>query len=142
MFPPAFPNVTAASLVPSLDEVMAFHSFVLPGEAVFSVHVAPESVEVQMFPPSTTAASLVPSRERALGSTTTKLFGNDDFQHYDYIRTRFAIVESSAIVQRDLLRRRYRTGTRTNGLIFCCAQSYLRLCINSTKHVHKNEGIA
>ena len=66
MFPPEFPNVTAASLVPSLDEVMSFHSFVLPGEAVFSVQVAPESVEVQMFPPSTTAASLVPSLDEVM----------------------------------------------------------------------------
>ena len=67
IFPPAFVTcVTAASLVPSLDEVMDAHSFVLPGEAVFSVHVAPESVEVQMFPLSTMAASLVPSLDEAM----------------------------------------------------------------------------
>jgi hypothetical protein len=40
---------TAASLAPSLDEVMETQPLVLPTE-VFSVHVAPESVEVQMFP--------------------------------------------------------------------------------------------
>ena len=33
---------------------------------VFSVHVAPESVEVQMFPWKTTAASLVPSLDEAM----------------------------------------------------------------------------
>ena len=40
---------TAASLVPSLDEVMPNQVFVLPTE-VSSVHVAPESAEIQMFP--------------------------------------------------------------------------------------------
>ena len=50
MFPPELSNVTAASFEPSLDEVMEYQDFVLPGEAVFSVHVAPESVEVQMLP--------------------------------------------------------------------------------------------
>ena len=39
----------AASLVPSLEDVMPYHLFVLPMD-VTSVHVAPESVEVQMFP--------------------------------------------------------------------------------------------
>jgi hypothetical protein len=53
-------------LVPSLDEVMALHFFVPPGEEVFSVHVAPESAEVQMFPFSTTAASLVPSLDEVM----------------------------------------------------------------------------
>ena len=57
MFPP---STQAASLVPSLDDVMENHFFVLPTE-VSSFHVAPESVEVQMFPEATTAASLVPS---------------------------------------------------------------------------------
>jgi|TARA_B110000008_G_scaffold72790_1_gene73948 hypothetical protein len=54
-------------LVPTLDEVMELQCFPLPVE-VFSVHVAPEFVEVQIFPfpvpdvPSeATAASLVPS---------------------------------------------------------------------------------
>ena len=47
MFPelPAYSN--AASLVPSLEDVMSVHHFVLPTE----VQVPPESVEVQMFPP-------------------------------------------------------------------------------------------
>jgi hypothetical protein len=55
----------AASLVPSLDEVMECQSLPLPVE-VFSVHVAPESVEVQMFPLETTAASLVPSLDEVM----------------------------------------------------------------------------
>jgi hypothetical protein len=37
-------------LVPSLDEAMEYQFFALPGEAVFSVHVPPEFVEVQMLP--------------------------------------------------------------------------------------------
>ena len=40
---------TAASLVPSLDEVMEVHHFPGPVKTC-SVHVAPESVEVQMCP--------------------------------------------------------------------------------------------
>jgi len=47
-------------LVPSLEDVMPYQLFVPPKE-VFSVQVAPELVEVQMFPPQTVAASLVPS---------------------------------------------------------------------------------
>ena len=50
VFPPELSNVTAASFVPSLDEVMEFQAFVLPGEAVFSVHVAPSLWRSQMFP--------------------------------------------------------------------------------------------
>ena len=46
MFP--FPRITAASLVPSLEEVMLYHCFVAPTD-VSSVHVAPESVEAQML---------------------------------------------------------------------------------------------
>ena len=49
-------------MVPSLEEVIPFQDFVLPTE-VSSVQVAPESVEVQMFPGETAAASLVPSLE-------------------------------------------------------------------------------
>jgi hypothetical protein len=52
----------AASLVPSLEDVMANHFFMIPVE-VTSVQFAPESVDVQMFPSQTTAASLVPSLE-------------------------------------------------------------------------------
>ena len=52
-------------MVPSLDEVMEYQLFGLPVE-VFSVHVAPESVEVQMFPPLTTVASLVPSLDEVI----------------------------------------------------------------------------
>ena len=64
MFPP---STTAASLVPSLEEVMSYQLFVAPAD-VSSVQVAPESVEVHMFPPSTTAASLVPSLEEVMPS--------------------------------------------------------------------------
>ena len=51
-------------MVPSLDEVIECQLLPLPVE-VFSVHVAPESVEVQMFPTST-AASLVPSLDEVM----------------------------------------------------------------------------
>jgi len=56
---------TAASLVPSLDEVMEYHFLMLPTE-VSSVHVPPEFVEVQMLPFQTTAASLVPSLDEVM----------------------------------------------------------------------------
>ena len=53
---------TAASLVPSLEEVMPRQLCVDARE----VQVAPESVEVQMFPFQTVAASLVPSLEEVM----------------------------------------------------------------------------
>ena len=70
MFPPDPqlpypPSSTAASLVPSLEDVMPLQAIVLP-TYVPSVQVAPESVEVQMFPLLTVAASLVPSLEDAM----------------------------------------------------------------------------
>ena len=40
---------TAASIVPSLEEVILHHFFVVPTD-VSSVQVAPESLEVQIFP--------------------------------------------------------------------------------------------
>jgi hypothetical protein len=46
--------------VPSALEVIASHFFVEPMD-VISVHVAPESVDVQMLPLYSTAASFVPS---------------------------------------------------------------------------------
>ena len=50
----------AASLMPSDDEVMEFQLRPLAEVPVVSlVHVAPLSVEVQMSPPYTTAASLM-----------------------------------------------------------------------------------
>ena len=52
-------------MVPSLDEVIERQYLPLPVE-VSSVHVAPESVEVQMFPTSTVAASLVPSLDEVM----------------------------------------------------------------------------
>ena len=57
---------------PSLDDVKAHQFCMFPGT---SVHVAPESVDVQMFPTLAVAASLVPSLDdvmkcqpRTLGS--------------------------------------------------------------------------
>ena len=44
---------------------MEYQDFPLPVE-VFSLHVAPESVEVQMLPFRTTAASLVPSLDEVM----------------------------------------------------------------------------
>ena len=58
-------STTAASFVPSLEEVMPNQDFVLPTD-VSSVQVAPESADVQMFPPLTTAASFVPSLEEVM----------------------------------------------------------------------------
>ena len=52
-------------MVNSLDDVMERQPFVLPTE-VSSVHVAPESVEVQMFPIQILAASLVPSLDEVM----------------------------------------------------------------------------
>ena len=66
IFPPL---ATAASLVPSLDEVMLYQSCVLPTD-VSLVQVAPESVEVQLcpsvFPPPSAAASFVPSLDEVM----------------------------------------------------------------------------
>ena len=59
MFPPLTP---AASLMPSLEEVMPRQFCEVARETQF----APESVEVQMFPFQTTAASLVPSLEEVM----------------------------------------------------------------------------
>ena len=56
------PSSVAASLDPSLEDVMLTQLFVLPTD-VSSVQVAPELAEVQIFPRLTTAASLVPSLE-------------------------------------------------------------------------------
>ena len=43
-------STVAARLVPSADMAIPCHFFVEPGLAVFSVHVAPLSVEAQMLP--------------------------------------------------------------------------------------------
>ena len=56
---------TAASFVPSSDEVMECQSCVGPTE-VSSIQVAPESDESQMLPPFTTAASFVPSSDEVM----------------------------------------------------------------------------
>ena len=48
--------------MPSLEEVMEDQT----REDAREVHVAPESVEVQMFPPRIVAASLVPSLEEVM----------------------------------------------------------------------------
>merc|ERR1719321_1339594 len=54
------PYITAESFVSSLLEAIAVQSLP-PSITVLSVHMPPESVDVQMFPPLTTAASFVPS---------------------------------------------------------------------------------
>ena len=54
---------TAASFVPSLEEVIAFQKR-LP--LACAVHVIPELVEVYICPPDTAAASFVPSAEEAM----------------------------------------------------------------------------
>ena len=59
MFPPL---TVAASLVPSLEEVMKYQSCEVARDTQF----APESAEVQMFPLMTTAASLLPSLEEVM----------------------------------------------------------------------------
>ena len=58
-------RTTAASLVPSLEEVIETQDCVALAQ-VFSVQVSPESTDLQMFPPPTTAASLVPSLEEVI----------------------------------------------------------------------------
>ena len=52
-------------MLPSLDEVIVYHAFVAPVD-VTSLQVTPASDDVQMFPDSATAASLVPSLELAM----------------------------------------------------------------------------
>ena len=53
--------------MPLLDEVMLLHRFVLP-PTMCSIQLRPESSDVQMFSPYTTAASLVPSLEEVMCS--------------------------------------------------------------------------
>jgi hypothetical protein len=59
----------AASLVPSADEVIPYQTFIEDIDvSVTSVQVVPESLEIQMLPPTvalydSTAASLVPSAD-------------------------------------------------------------------------------
>ena len=60
------PLLTAASFVPSLEEVMLCQISSMPSTEVSSVQSVPEFVEVQIFPPQTTAASLVPSLEEVM----------------------------------------------------------------------------
>ena len=73
-----FPCVTAAaSLVPSLDDVMPNHRCVLAVHScVVGVHVSPESVDVQMWPLLTVAASLVPSLDDVI-SLQSRVVGAD-----------------------------------------------------------------
>ena len=56
---------TAASFVPSSDEVMDCQSFV-PSPTVISVHVSPLSLEVHILPDCTVAASFVPSTDELM----------------------------------------------------------------------------
>ena len=68
-----FPSrAAAASLVPSLDDVMPYQYRLLP-EGSTSVHVSPESVDVQILPPSTVAASFVPSLDIVMPRQTRVL---------------------------------------------------------------------
>ena len=62
IFPVLYVISTAASLVPSLDEVMLVQDFVNPR----AFQVSPESVEIMIFPAITAAASFVPSLEDAM----------------------------------------------------------------------------
>ena len=54
------PNAQAASLVPSAELVIPLQ-FLGPPVLVISIHDLPESEEIQMLPPVTTAACLTPS---------------------------------------------------------------------------------
>jgi hypothetical protein len=63
IFPPCI-WLAAASFVPSLEEVMLHQDSIDPAEC--SVQVVPESLEVQIFPCCTTAASCVPSLDDAM----------------------------------------------------------------------------
>jgi len=56
---------TAASFVPSDDEVMPYQDLVAPTEAS-SIQVTPALVDIQMFPLYTTAASFVPSDDEVM----------------------------------------------------------------------------
>ena len=56
------PEATAASFVPSSEDVMDLHFLATP-VLVTSVHAAPLLADVQMLPVLTTAASFVPSSE-------------------------------------------------------------------------------
>jgi hypothetical protein len=58
------PNTTAASFVPSDEEVMEIQFRLLSR----AVQVSPLSVEVWIWPPFTTAASFVPSDEEVMES--------------------------------------------------------------------------
>ena len=65
MVPASSPCATAASFVPSDDEVIADQSLVDPTD-VSSVKVAPESADLQMLPPLTAATSFVPSDDEVI----------------------------------------------------------------------------
>ena len=58
-------RTAAASFVPSADEVIAPQAFQDPTE-VSSVHVSPESDDLQMLPKKTAAASFVPSDDEVI----------------------------------------------------------------------------
>ena len=67
----------AARLVPLGDVKMLRHAFETPID-VTSVQVVPVSLDVQMFPPSTAAASLTPSDEDVIEVQTATVFGDLD----------------------------------------------------------------
>ena len=58
-------SATTASFDPSADDAMDLKFRDVP-TPVLSVQVAPESIEVQIWPKSTTAASLLPSSEEVI----------------------------------------------------------------------------
>ena len=64
MLPTTMMPTTAANVVPSDDEAIAAHLDV--GTNRSSVHVAPESDDVQILPLSATAASFVPSDDEVI----------------------------------------------------------------------------
>jgi len=69
-----------------------------------------------------------------------KLFGKDYFRCYDYICTCVLIMESSAIVQRDLRRHRCRTDPNQRFDFLLCA--ILFLCMyKQHERVYENEDI-
>ena len=53
-------------MAPSLDMAIPSHCLVAPGLEVFSVQVAPLSLDLHMLPPETTAACLTPSLDMAM----------------------------------------------------------------------------
>ena len=60
------PPTTAARFTPSLDMAMPYQLLAAQGLEVFSVQVAPLSLELHILPPLTVAACLTPSLDMAM----------------------------------------------------------------------------